>query len=262
MLDGESLRTEGVRYWEQEHRRHRLAMQPLPLLGDRLILMPWRIFATQGIFAGYVQDGRLPWHPGYLPKSVTNAFNRHRQIANRELEREAAAVARSLGLPNQANIEPHHAAVAGLQLPGELDLLVADPVRGRLWVCEVKDVYAAVSQRTPRSRIDKFQNPRNGHVGQLTRLVQAVSARTDAAARLLSVRPADRGWKVLPLMVTRRVEPAAFVEGVAVTFTVLGRPRADSASRRGPPRRARADRPERAGRQVIGNDRASRRRRR
>lgn len=220
VLDGESLRTEGVRYWEQEHRRCRLAIQPLPLLGDRLILMPWRIFATQGTFAGYMQDGRLPWHPGFLPKSVTNAFNRYRQIANRELEREAAAVARSLGLPYQANIEPHIAA-AGLQLPGELDLLVADPVRGRLWVCEVKDVYGAVSQRTLRSRIDKFQNPRDGHVGQLTRLVQAVSANSDAAARLLSVHPADREWKVLSLMVTRRVEPAAFVDGVAVTFTVL-----------------------------------------
>jgi len=221
VLDGESLRTERIHYWEQEHRLHRLAIQPLPLLADRLILMPWRIFATQGTFAGYMQDGRLPWHPAYLPRSVTNAFNRYRQIANRELEREAAAVARSLSLPYQPNIEPHHAAVAGLQLPGELDLLVADPVRGRLWVCEVKDVYAAVSQHTLRARIDKFQNPRNGHVGQLTRLVQAVSARTDAAARLLSVHPADRGWKVLPLMVTRRVEPAAFVEGAAVTFTVI-----------------------------------------
>ena len=221
VLDSESLRTEGVRCWEQEHRRHRLAIQPLPLLGDRLILMPWRIFATQGTFAGYMQDGRLPWHPAYLPKSVTNAFNRYRQIANRELERDAAAVAQSVGLRYQANIEPHVAAAAGLQLPGELDLLVADPVRGRLWVCEVKDVYAAVSQHTLRSRIDKFQNSRDGHVGQLTRLVQAVSANTDAAARLLSVHPADRGWKVLSLMVTRRVEPAAFVDGVAVTFTVL-----------------------------------------
>jgi len=183
--------------------------------------MPWRIFATQGTFAWYMQDGRLPWHPGFLPKSVTNAFNRYRQIANRELEREATAAARSLGLPCRANIQPHQAAVAGLRLPGELDLLVADPLRGRLWVCEVKDVYAAVSQHTLRSRIDKFQSPRDGHAGQLTRLVQAVSANTDAAARLLSVHPADRGWKVLPLMVTRRVEPAAFVDGVAVTFTVF-----------------------------------------
>jgi hypothetical protein len=221
VLDGESLRTEGVRYWEQEHRRHRLAIQPLPLFGNRLILMPWRIFATQGTFAGYMQDGRLPWHAGSLPKSVNNAFNRYRQIANRELEREAAAVAQSLGLPHQANIEPHIAAAAGLQLPGELDLLVADPVHGRLWVCEVKDVYAAVSQRTLRARIDKFRNPRDGHVGQLTRLAQAVSANTDAAANLLSAPSPGQGWKVLPLMVTRRVEPAAFVDGVAVSFTVL-----------------------------------------
>ena len=28
-------------------------------------------------------------------------------------------------------------------------------------------------------------------------------------------------WSVLPLVITRRVEPAAFVEGVSVTFTVL-----------------------------------------
>ena len=32
--------------------------------------------------------------------------------------------------------------------------------------------------------------------------------------------PDDRAWTVLPLMITRRVEPTAFISNPAVTFVV------------------------------------------
>ncbi len=221
VLDPEALRREGVSYWEQERRRHRLAISPLPLVGEDLVVMPWRIFATQGVYAGYWEDGRLPWHPSDVPDSVRNAFVDYRKIANRALEVEAVEILTALGLPHRANIEPHQAAALGLELPGEIDLLVADPSRGRLWVCEAKDVYAAVSPATIRRRLDKFLDAKDGHVAQLTRSARAVAGNPHAAAKLLSAPSPARPWRVLPLMITRRVEPAAFVEGVGVSFTVL-----------------------------------------
>jgi hypothetical protein len=41
-----------------------------------------------------------------------------------------------------------------------------------------------------------------------------------AAARLLGLPDPDRAWTVLPLLITRRVEPAAFTTNPAVTFVV------------------------------------------
>jgi hypothetical protein len=220
VLDPAALRAEGIAHWDQERRRHRLTIRPLLPAGDDLIIMPWGIDATKRIYAGYLEDGRLPWHPGDVPDAVRNALGRYRQISNNALEGEAGDVAAGLGLPHKRNIKPHQALVFGLDLPGEMDLLVADASRGRLWVCEVKDVYAAVSPRTLQTRIDNFLDSKDGHIAQLTRLTRAVTANADAAASLLSCPAPSRPWRVLPLMITRRVEPAAFVNGITVTFTV------------------------------------------
>ena len=171
--------------------------------------------------AGYLDDGRLPWHPSDTLDPVVNAVVDYRKIANQALEREANDIAATLGMPHRANIEPHQATALGLELPGEIDLLVADPGRGRLWVCEVKDVYAAVSPVTMRRPLEKFLDAKDGHVAQLSRSARAVAGNPDAAAKLLSAPSPAKPWRVLPLMITRRVEPAPFVEGVSVTFTVL-----------------------------------------
>jgi hypothetical protein len=221
VLDPEALRRDGVAYWEQERRRHRLAIAPLPLVGQDLLVIPWQIFATQGVYVGYWEDGRLPWHRDDTPDSVRNAFGDYRKIINRTLEREAVEIVRALGLPHRANIEPHEAVPFGLELPGEIDLLVADPRHGRLWVCEVKDVYTAVSPAGIRRRLDKFLNAKHGYVAQLARAAHAVEGNLEPAAKLLSAPSPDRPWRVFPLMITRRVEPAAFVAGVGVCFTVV-----------------------------------------
>ena len=48
----------------------------------------------------------------------------------------------------------------------------------------------------------------------------SVSVPACAAARLLGLPDPDRAWTVLPLMITRRVEPTAFTSNPAVTFVV------------------------------------------
>ncbi len=220
ILDPAQLHQEGIHYWEQERRRYRLATRPLVRFDGSLLIIPWRIMATQGVYARYLLDGHLPWHPSDVPNTVLDAFNDFRQVANKELEREASKIASDLGLPHKKNIHENMAAKFGLTLPGEVDLLVADPARCRIWVCEVKDVSSTYSPSTLRHRLDKFLYDED-YIGKLVLRVEAVAANPDAAARLLSISEPFPEWRVLPLMITRHIEPAGFVEDVPVTFTVL-----------------------------------------
>lgn len=220
-LDPRRLGAEGISYAAQERRHNRLAIQPLPLVDGQIVLMPWRIVAAQGTYAGYLEDGRLPWHPADLPDDVRNAFIHYREIANHALEHAALDVARQLSLPSLITITPAIAATTGLGIPGEIDLLVADPETGRLWVCEVKDLYGAVSPQMIERRIDKFIDPKRGFVYQLDPKRSAVERNPDAALTLLAVPTGTQPWRALSLMVTRRVEPAAFVDGVGVPFVVI-----------------------------------------
>jgi hypothetical protein len=219
-LDPAEVRIEGIAHAEQERRRHRLATRPLALLpDDALLVMPWRVRATQQVYLNYLLDGRLPWHSSELPEDVRNAFNNFRTYLNESLEREASQAAQECKLPWRPNLKEHEAAVVGLEIPGEIDLLVADPERRLLWVCEAKDLSQAVSPTTMASRVDLFLDEKDGYVRRLLARHAAVAAAVSAALRLLEIESSGEGWQVLPLMVTRRVEPAAFASDVAVPFT-------------------------------------------
>jgi hypothetical protein len=218
ILTPAQLRQEGLRYSEQERRAYRLATRPLICPGDdRLIIIPRQIEAAQDIYAGYLMNGRLPWPPSEVPRAVSDAFNNYRNRQNRQLERQVLEILSSLGMPHEGNVMPNHAAKFGLRLTGEVDALAADPERSRLWVCEVKDVSAAASPRTLADRVRKFTD-NGGYINQLLRSHSEVKANPAAAARLLEVPDPDRDWQVLPLMITRSVEPAAFVKNPAIAF--------------------------------------------
>ncbi len=221
ILDPAKLRKEGVTYSEQDRRRHRLASRPLVLFNGQLILIPWQIRASQGIYLRYLLEGRLPWRPADVPDPVRNAFNEVRQVANRALERAAAEVAEKLQMCHKRNIHENDAAACGLHIPGEIDLLIADAARSRLWVCEVKDVSAAFSPQTVLARIRKFLPEDEDYIGKLVQRAIAVERNSAAAATLVNAPAAANPWRVIPLMVTRTVEPSAFLEDVQVPFTVL-----------------------------------------
>jgi hypothetical protein len=220
-LDPERLGSEGISYAAQERRHHRLAISPIPAVGDHLLVMPWRIFAAQNTYANYLDDGRLPWHPDDLPGTVRNSFGHYRQIGNRALERAALDQAQAHGLPGRLNVTPTIAKSVGLTIGGEIDLLVADPFHKRIWVCEVKDIYTAVSPETIQRRIDKFAGARDGFVQRLLTRQRQVADNTSGALTLLGLPDTVGRWRVLPLMITRRVEPAAFVAGIGVPFVVI-----------------------------------------
>jgi hypothetical protein len=170
-------------------------------------------------FAACFLDGRLPWPPATVPRAVADGFNNFRNKQNREFERHVFQILDTTGLPFKGNVEPHHAAPSGLRLTGEVDAIVGDPARSRLWVCEVKDVSTAASPRTVADRVRKFTAPK-GYISQLLRSLAEVRASPGAAARLLGLPDPDRAWSVLPVMITRRVEPAAFTSSPAVPFVV------------------------------------------
>jgi hypothetical protein len=170
------------------------------------------------VYATCFLDGRLPWPPDTVPRAVADAFNNFRKTRNRELERHVFQILEDAGTPFKGNIEPHHAAPFWVRLTGEIDALAGDPARSRLWVCEVKDVSAAASPRTVADRVRKFTDPSRGYIGKLLRSLTEVRASPSAAARLLGLPDPDRAWTVLPLIITRRVEPAAFTSDPGVTF--------------------------------------------
>jgi hypothetical protein len=215
------LLEEGIPYWELERRTYRLATRPLICAGDsRLVLVPRLIEASQGIYVTSVFNGRLPWPPTAVPRSVSDAFNNFRKTPTRDLELRVLQILDDLGVPCRGNIERHHAAPYGLRLTGEIDVIVADPERSRLWVCEVKDVSLTVSPRTLASRVAKFTGP-HGYISQVLRSASDIRANPAAAAQLLGVSDPERRWDILPLMITRFVEPAAFTPHPAVPFATV-----------------------------------------
>ena len=101
---------------------------------------------------------------------------------------------------------------------GEIDLIIADPSTRRLWVCEIKDPVAAYSPATLRRHVRKFTS-RDGYIGKLLAKAEQIAQNTDRAASACGI--ADRiPWRVIPLMITRRVEPAAYTPRPRVAFTM------------------------------------------
>jgi hypothetical protein len=219
-LDALNSHDEVHRYWEVERRSHRLRMRPFPVIGGKVWIMPWAAAATQELFSIYFQDSRLPYSDPALPPAAATAMQQHRQRRNLQLEAEVGATVQRLGLPYRLRWKPEDAQIAGLtNLPGEIDLIVADAATNRLWVCEIKDPEAAFAPAAMRRHIERFVR-NSGHVKKLLAKANAVSGNPAAAANACGIQN-QKTWHVIPLMVTRRIEPTAFLDNPQVAFTVL-----------------------------------------
>ena len=221
VLRAAQLRGDDIEFWEQENREFRIANRPLlELPSGRLLIIPRRLEATQTVYGNYLADGRWPVPPSEMPARLRDGLVEFRKVANRELEREALEVAAVLGEFRVGNLTPAKAERAGVRLRGEIDLLVADPIRRRIWVCEVKDLSAAFSPSTLARRVHKFVR-QHGYVDRLLRATTDVRRGIDGVCDILGLQRSDESWEVLPLIVTRRVEPAAFAHPPVVPFVVI-----------------------------------------
>ncbi|WP_331752468.1 hypothetical protein [Streptomyces sp. NBC_00829] len=204
----------GAHPYTEVERRTRPMTHPLITAGDRLLVLPWLVHAAQELYAGYIDEGRLP-RPD-VPDPVGKALLRHRQQLDELLESDLKEIAQRAGLPHRFRLLEKTAASLGIPgLTGEVDLLIADPDRGRLWVIEAKNPVPAVAPHAVLQHIQRFTTRYRDKLLAKTATIAAFPAQAAGACRAASEQP----WQVLPLMVTRAVEPAAFVTDPRVPYT-------------------------------------------
>ncbi|MGH3258939.1 MAG: hypothetical protein ACRDOU_26665 [Streptosporangiaceae bacterium] len=252
-LTAERIRQDGLRYWQLRERSARLALRPLieppDAQGtDDLWLLPRCAHRTQQLILTYLNDQQLPWPD--LPAPVQQAVKEWHKLAEDQLEKELAAAARSAGLACRLNLTPRKAALEGLMLHGEIDLIAVDVIRRRIWVMEAKHLRQAFTPLEMGFRIADFHGADALAIGPGTNefrqfrsrsfrpYVQRVLANANdvqhhkrAAVRLVSaVSPqasfpesAADDWEVIPLMVTSHAEVPAFVPDPGVPFVLIDR---------------------------------------
>lgn len=220
-IDSETLRDTRIEHWEVEHREQRIATRPFVALGEERYVLPWTSEAALRLLASYLSDRRLPWPASTLPDAVVTVQARSRQGQNHQLERDVIAALKRAGLDAFGPIKPQKAARHGLKkLGGEIDALAVDADRRRVWVVEAKDPQMSFSGRQLRRLVTDFLEP-DGYVDRL--LGKASDVRRDVDA-LLTKRglAAEDDWVVLPLLVTRYPEAAAYATSPRVPFATLG----------------------------------------
>jgi hypothetical protein len=210
---GNAASTAEHAYTEVE-RRTRPLTHPLITDGEHLLVLPWLLHAAREAYAAYLDDGRLP-HPE-LPDPVGKALTRHRQQLDQRLEHDVRQAALAAGLPHRFRLLEKTAAQLGVPgLTGEIDLLIADPGTHRLWVIEAKNPTGAVAVHALQQHIKKFTTRYRDKLLSKAATVAQYPARAAAACGVEDEHP----WRVLPLMVTRTVEPAAFLADPRIPYT-------------------------------------------
>jgi hypothetical protein len=220
VLDGAELRDlETARFIDLDRRIHRVGLRPLLVVGDEIVIAPWLAEATVGVFATYLADGRLPYPSGTVPDAVEKVLEGRRQANNTALEDTVGDLVRGIRLPHRLRFDQGEAVRAGIRgLSGEIDVLIADRSTMRLWVCEVKDPFLAFSANTVKRRMAKFTRS-SGYIANLLKKAEVIERHAAAAAAACGT-PETADWRIIPLLVTRWVEPVAFISNPKLAYTV------------------------------------------
>lgn len=217
-------------YLDVERREYRLPLRPLPVVDQHVWILPWAVHTTQHLHAVYLDSGRLPYPAAAVSERTTNAVIEHRKAANLELEHEVRAILSALRLPHRFQFSQGELKKAGIPNPvGEIDLLIADAGSQRLWLCEIKDPIAAFSPATMRAHVGRFVRARNGYLVKLLKKADQIRQHPHEAAAACGVLE-NVDWRVIPLMITRLVEPTAYTDNPQVAFLLprqLGQALAD-----------------------------------
>ncbi|MEV0713346.1 hypothetical protein [Asanoa sp. NPDC050611] len=221
-IDPVELQQGGARrFLNVEQRSHRLLTRPLPMIDGRILVMPWLIHAALQIHNSYLTAARLPHPANVLPPGVSDAMTKHRQGRNDELETTVRDLVADLSLPHRFQFNQSEQARLGIRNPvGEIDLLIADPVNSRLWICEVKDLATPYSIAAMRHHVRQFTHgKRSRFVPKLLEKAEQIQRHAHAVAHACGVTEVHP-WRVISLIVTRHVEPAAYVKNPKVAFTL------------------------------------------
>jgi hypothetical protein len=221
-LNRADLDDEVLQHWEQERRKARLMTKPIVVGPDgRLRLLPWQANATWRVFQGYLAEGRCMWPAGGLSERFQKSLETFRDQRNRELERLVARKFKQVTPLVRANVKK--AKVLGLTVDewgnvGEIDCLAVDAPRRVVWVAEAKDLFMPFSPATMRRSYEKYFEPEKGYVTKLLKKTAMIERHLSKVLRAFECDALDGEWRVLPVMVTRRVEPSGFARVSAVPF--------------------------------------------
>jgi hypothetical protein len=172
---------------------------------------------TRLALLGHLSDGRMPWPQSALPNAVNKALQQYRSSRNVALERAIITELSSRAhLKAVGNIKKPK--VLGLKtLPREIDGICLDERRGRIWVLEAKDRTIAFSPHQMHTAIDEFQKA-NGYIDKVLANVALIHASAEPVAAAMGAANPDQQWDVRGLIVTRRIEPAAYVGQPKILF--------------------------------------------
>ena len=225
-LELESIEAAGIEPWAVENRAERIATRPFIVRGEDLLILPWSAGMALRVVSNYLGDGRLPWFANDDTASgagrVVSALNDYRQSLNEELEKQCTqALEGHPSLTVRSNIEHTKCSQYGITgLSGEVDVLCLDAATATIWVIEVKDVSEPFSPRRIGNIVADFHK-QNGYVDSLLRKTRDIRASASEVVKTLAPDHQHRDWRTRPLIVTRRVSPAAFVNEPRVAFCTL-----------------------------------------
>jgi len=203
-------------WWRLEKRAHRLVTRPLLPDSGMLLTTPHLLQTTRALWAGYLGQGRLPW-PG-VSNQLRDKVNLLATRGGDDFECGVANIISSLRWPHRAGIPFEELTDRGLAVHGEIDALVADVTRRRIWLIEAKAGIVPHAVDAIYTEVQRYHKP-DGYLDRVLRNAAALQAAPATAAGLIGLT-GDQ-WQVVPLMVTRHVSPAAFVADPRLAFTVL-----------------------------------------
>ena len=228
-LELESIDAVDIKPWAIEDRAERIATRPFVVRGDDLLILPWSADMALRVLYTYLGDGRLPWPTSMMDRSntsgtkgVSSALNDYRQSLNQELEQQCTQTLEAhTSLKVRSNIEHTKRSQYGIaNLRGEVDVLCLDVDSATIWVIEVKDPSEPFSQRRIGNIVANFNKP-DGYVDKLLGKTSDIQASASTVVKTLAPDHQHRDWQTRPLIVTRNVCPAAFVNEPRVAFCTL-----------------------------------------
>ncbi|ASN39186.1 hypothetical protein CGQ24_09265 [Arthrobacter sp. 7749] len=214
------------RPWHARTRKHRLRIQPLPVLETgEYVVAPHYLLASLGVYKQYLDQGQLPWSQPVPPTSLDTALSKFRDAKNKALENDITVLLRQHGWTVESNIKETKAK--RLKLPSlstEIDVVAGRPGDNTIWLLEAKDPVSVHATPEVRRHLDTFflDGKKRSYAGQLKRKFEDLAPHADnvAAALNLPARDPSDAYVVQAAFVTRRAVPAAFVPSDFPFFTV------------------------------------------
>lgn len=204
-------------HWNVDQRDHRLASRPLIDLGSgHLLIAPRGVGQSEEIILGHLTDFRSPWGSSG-PEKMRSELARLREDRNVRFEREMeAALADATALTVRRNLK-QGSSLGGWTLEREVDLIIVDEPRRRLWIVDVKDPAVPFAPNQIDRSLTRYY-AEDGHVPKVLGSVARARPHAESvAAELLGENHGDE-WDVRGAIISRRIEAAAFVEEPGLHF--------------------------------------------